>query len=232
MKDLEFTYKTLKKKPFLKEQHKENRLKFSKAHLSDNKKWKRVFFSDEKRFLLEGPDCISYYWVGSESDQNFYTGTRSNPRLGLMVWGVFSYKFKPNLFFLEGKIDSKKYIKMIKNHFLEFIRDNQIENYIFQQDNCSIHVSKYSLRKFEELEIPLLPWPSKSHDLNPMENLWSILVKEVYRENLVFDSIYELKNSIINAWEKIDSSTLKNLCNSMENRLINVIKRDGDFIKF
>ena len=149
-----------------------------------------------------------------------------------MVWGVFSYSFKPKLFFFEGKVTSKKYMKMIKKHFLSFIKNKEIENYIFQQDNCSIHKSRFSLEKFDELEIPLLEWPSRSPDLNPMENLWSILVKEVYKDNIVFDNLDDLKNSIIVAWKNIGKKILQKLVDSMEDRLINVIKADGDFIKY
>jgi hypothetical protein len=47
------------------------------------------------------------------------------------------------------------------------------ENAIFQQDNASIHMSGHSLVWFAEKNIPLLDWPARSPDLNPIENLWA-----------------------------------------------------------
>ncbi|RCN25946.1 hypothetical protein ANCCAN_28337 [Ancylostoma caninum] len=54
-----------------------------------------------------------------------------------------------------------------------------------------------------------MDWPTCSPDLNSMENLSSILARW---------TIYELKSTIIDAWEDVESDFLKNLMNSMLNR--------------
>ena len=47
-------------------------------------------------------------------------------------------------------------------------------DYIFQQDNASIHVSKRAKIWFEANSVNLLDWPARNPDLNPIENLWGI----------------------------------------------------------
>ena len=49
----------------------------------------------------------------------------------------------------------------------------------------------------------VLDWPSKSPDLNPIENLWSILKHAVYSRNS--RDINELKMHILEEIAKFDS---------------------------
>jgi hypothetical protein len=46
-------YKKAAKKPPLSQQHKDFRLTFAKEHMTWNKKWRNVVFSDEKKFNLD-----------------------------------------------------------------------------------------------------------------------------------------------------------------------------------
>lgn len=129
-------------------------------------------------------------------------------------------------------MDSKKYCQIIEDEIVPIFKNNSRKKFIFQQDNVRIHTSKYSENFFEKNEIPLLYWPPYSPDLNPIENVWGELFRRVYKKNSFFKSIDDLKNSLTFEWENLEKKYLENLINSMESRLIQVIKRDGDFTDY
>jgi transposase len=77
-----------------------------------------------------------------------------------------------------------------------------------------------------------MKWPSKSPDLNPIENLWGILVRRVYKNGRQYNSVSELKAAIRNEWSKIGLETLRNLINSVPNRVFEVIFKKGGHTKY
>ena len=42
---------------------------------------------------------------------------------------------------------------------------------IFQLDNAAVHTSKFMRNWFKTKNIKVLDWPTKSPDINPIENL-------------------------------------------------------------
>ena len=65
------------------------------------------------------------------------------------------------------------------------------------QDNCPIHKARVVNRWFQEQrDIELLDWPSRSCDLNPIENVWA---------------------NIVNAWEPAEERTSQQLMHHMRN---------------
>ena len=110
-------------------------------------------------------------------------------------------------------------------------RRNPHGNFIFMQDNAPIHVSRSTRAWLQRKNVPLLDWPANSPDLNPMENLWGILVRRIYAENQQYHNVDELKKAIVAAWHTIDQEVLDNLL-SMDNRIFQVIRNNGDTIDY
>ncbi|GFX74438.1 transposable element Tcb1 transposase [Trichonephila clavipes] len=50
---------------------------------------------------------------------------------------------------------------------------------IFQQDNARSHVARMVQRFFVNHQIELLPWPPRSKDLSPIENMWSMIAQRL-----------------------------------------------------
>ncbi|GFV29966.1 transposable element Tcb1 transposase [Trichonephila clavipes] len=46
---------------------------------------------------------------------------------------------------------------------------------IFQQDKARPHVARIVQKFFVNHQIELLPWPARSPDLSPIENMWSMV---------------------------------------------------------
>jgi hypothetical protein len=77
-----------------------------------------------------------------------------------------------------------------------------------------------------------MKWPARSPDLNPMENLWGILVRRVYADGRQFVTVGDLKAAIREEWTKIETEVLRRLINSMQDRVFNVILKNGGQTKY
>ena len=108
----------LMKKPLLTDNILEKRILFTKKYGLWKKRWKKVDFSDEKKFNLDGPDGYKYYWSDITKNEKLIFSKRPNSKKSLMFWGSFSYKGKIKLEILEGKINSEKYMDFIQDSFL------------------------------------------------------------------------------------------------------------------
>ncbi|GMG17177.1 unnamed protein product [Phytophthora fragariaefolia] len=167
--------KWIKRKPApaIKPHHKVARAAFAAKFLSKTRMWRRVIFSDKKKFNLDGPDGYQYYWHDVRTDTELCS-KRVSGGGSVMVWAGMSANGKTDIAFLEGRQDSACYTQTLDNYlapFTENLRENHdIRNHIFQQDNASIHESRITKAHIESMGIKKLMWPAKSPDLNPIEN--------------------------------------------------------------
>ena len=223
------TLKYLKRKcaPNLTPNHKKRRLEWCRKHFTFGENWKNVIFSDEKKFNLDGPDGYQYYWHDLRKEQEYFS-KRAFGGKSLMIWAAIGYYGRTELAFLSGRQNSQNYKETLEMYFLPFAERIGGNDWILQQDNCTIHVSKQMKEWFAAENIKVLDWPSVSPDLNIIENMWSELSRRVYSNGRQFSTIKELKSILIEEWESIPEEYIRNLFNSMDNRLFEVIERNGN----
>ena len=73
-------------------------------------------------------------------------------------------------------------------------------------------------------------WSPNSPDLNPIENFWSIIKHKIYANNAQFSSKQGLWEAIERTSKFVDAQTIKNLTESVNNRIFDVIKRQDLYI--
>lgn len=193
-------------------------------------KWKKVIFTDEKKFNCDGPDGFKKYWE-KVGDERKVCMSRNFKGKGIMVWGAFAYNGKCILRFITDRMNSEKYIDMLECCIDEF-EEIAGEDFIFQQDNAAIHVSKKSKEWFQSKNIELLKWPAISPDMNCIENLWGILARDVYRNGRQFSDVKSLKQQILQSWFNIRAETLHSLIDSMPRRVFELITSKGSYTSY
>jgi transposase len=85
-----------------------------------------------------------------------------------------------------------------------------------------------------EHHLPVVLLPPKSADLNPIENLWALLSREVYGEMKTYDSAQALIAEIQAACGRVQENRLlrRNLVGNMPERLQAVLEAKGGPTKF
>ena len=81
-----------------------------------------------------------------------------------------------------------------------------------------------------EQNVDVLPWPSASPDLNPIENIWGILKVRVDRRKPL--NKQELIAFTQEEWEGIGMDVIRRCIESMPDRLREVIEKNGNKIDY
>lgn len=92
----------------------------------------------------------------------------------LMIWGCITSEGPGELHFVEGCMNSEKYCHAMEEVMVPSVRAKLGDNFLFQQDNAPCHKSRFTMNWFSQQNIEILPWPSRSPDLNPIENIWNM----------------------------------------------------------
>ena len=87
--------------------------------------WHSAVFSDESRFCLYVSDGHTHVWhrLGEHHLPECICPRHAGPTSGFLVWGAISYNPQSHLVYLEGKVNSARYIAQVVNPvLLPFLR--------------------------------------------------------------------------------------------------------------
>ena len=217
--------------PSLIVKHKEERLKWAKDYSHWRTRWRRIVFSDEKKFNLDGPDGFAHYWHDLRKKPQYFS-KRQQGGGSVTIWAAIAYNGASNIAVINCNLSSEKYCEVLTKCLLPFAAEVCLQDWIFQQDNASCHKSNHTKCFLADNYVDVLPWPARSPDLNIIENLWGILVRDVYKDCRQFGSKKELKDAIHKSWDEISIETIQKLFDSIPNCCMSVIERNGRKIKY
>lgn len=156
------------------EENRLNRIAFCHVLLDewDENKLNSIIFSDEKTFCTDVSWRTNVYRPhNTRYDPEFLKVKDRSGRVTNNYWGAIGYNGPVTpIVRIEGRFNSNRYMRIIRSNVIPMM--NRFENdgapRIFMQDNSPIHTSNAVMGLFSRQR-------PKSPDLNPIENVWSIM---------------------------------------------------------
>ncbi len=194
--------------------------------------WSKVLFSDESKFCISFGNQGPRVWRKSGEAQNpcCLKSSVKFPQ-SVMIWAAMSSAGVGPLCFLKSTVNTAIYQEILE-HFMLPSADKLYgdADFIFQQDLAPAHTAKGTKSWFNDHGVTVLDWPANSPDLNPIENLWSI-VKRKMRDTRP-NNADDLKATVKETWASIPPQQCHKLITSMPRRIEAVIKAKGAPTKY
>ena len=205
------------------------RVEICKKWLMEGTASQNIIFTDETRFSLDGPDHdMSWQRPGHR---------RKRPRRqqgggGILIWGMLLPSGELHYTEVSGTLNSAKYIKLVKEFALPRLETLLDDNWFWQQDNATSHISAASQNFFEQKGVRLLGWPAKSPDLNVIENVWHLLDQRIYKHGAAADKA-DLRNKLSEAISHFNhqGTVGKRIYNSFGERIFKCYELRGLLLK-
>ncbi len=210
--------------------HKVERVKWVKECLAKNIDWTKAWFADEKLWYIDGPAHRPQIW---QDIRGPIAGipTKGRRNTAVCVFGAVSLGGVSDLIVIPSHFDWRVYCETVQKALLA---RGGSRKYTLYHDRNPPHTSKQTQAWMAEHHLPVVLLPPKSADLNPIENLWALLSREVYGEMKTYDSAQALIAAIQAAWGRVQENRLlrRNLVGNMPERLQAVLAAKGGPTKF
>ena len=166
--------------------------------------WANVIFSDESNFELNNRKGRIHV---KRLREEKYLPRFIHPRLqggggSAGIWGCISHKGTGVCNLYTGRINQYNYINCLDNCLLPsgdlFY---QHKNYLFMQDGAPAHTANSVKDYFRTNDMRLLDWYARSPDLNPIENVWACMDRQMSRISIT--SIEHLKEVLNKIWLEV-----------------------------
>ncbi|GFW01353.1 uncharacterized protein TNCV_5030061 [Trichonephila clavipes] len=156
---------------------------------------KRILFSDEAHFLLNGYVNKQNCRIWSEANPQVYVETPLHPEK-LTVWcalwagGIIGPYFFKNDEGHNVTVNGDRYRAMITNFFIPELNNHDVQELWFQQDGATCHTARATIDLLKDTlgdrlisRFGPVNWPPRSCDLTPLDYfLWGYVKSLVYAD--------------------------------------------------
>ena len=161
-----------------------------------------------------------------------------------MFWGSFAGVEPGPCIFWErdwGNMTSEKYALRILPLVVDWTRTKSEEigrQVFFMHDNASVLKGRPAREYLHANGVESIPWPANSPDLNPIENVWSMMKYYIQERYPEFEQTRqrnreEVRSIVLEAWyHSTTVEKLSSLMESMSRRCQEVIGADGGPIPY
>lgn len=211
----------------LDEEHRRKRVQWAKDYLHwTEEEWATVMWSDHKLFTLghHGREYVNCP-IGHSRDPKYIHYTEKLEG-AVWLWGSICQQGLGHGELYLGELTAAHYQSILS---LNLRRSAHVfwpnSHWWYQQDNATPHTAGTTSFWFNRNGIDCIDWPSRSPDLNPIENLWGDLERRVYAHNP--RTMEELEHWIAIEWADTNLDYISAICSNMRKRLELVIAYEG-----
>ncbi|GFX23949.1 transposable element Tcb1 transposase [Trichonephila clavipes] len=165
------------------QQHRTAHLQWCREHHNwTEQDWACVLFSDESRFSLSSDCRRQLIWRESGTayrpeniqEKDRYPTCSIMVRAGIMINGRTRLHVVAN-----GTMTRQRYIDEFLLPHVRLFRGAVGDKFVFMDDNATCHRTLAVQDCLDSKGIQRLLWPARSLDLNPIENMWDALGRQV-----------------------------------------------------
>ncbi|KAK7110617.1 hypothetical protein V1264_014458 [Littorina saxatilis] len=218
------------KKPKLTPVHKRARRDWSARHSRWTRhQWATVLFSDESRFNLMHPDKRLSVWrrEGERFNQDCVQEVLAYGGGSVMVWGGFSANHKTPLYHIQGNLTGARYRDEILGPIVIPFLQQLGPQATLQDDNATPHRARVVGAFLQQQGVHRMEWPACSPDLNPIENVWDHLDRQLRDNHPPPNTLQNLLAYLQHEWQNLDQQLLRRHVQSMRRRCNECLARRG-----
>lgn len=212
--------------------HRANRMRFARAHVNwSMQRWRRILFTDESRFALEGCDGRVRVWRREQEHRNHpdCVAARTAFRSGsVMIWGGIRLNSKTPLVIIPPPaLNAVRYRDEIVQPFIIPEAAAVGPHFQLMQDNARPHIAHLIIEYLAAAGIQTMEWPANSPDMNPIEHVWDFMGRKLIQLQPQPRNHAELSNALQNIWNNIPQAYINTLIRSCGRRCQAVLRARG-----
>ncbi|GFX88103.1 transposable element Tcb1 transposase [Trichonephila clavipes] len=217
-------------------QHRTDRLQWCREHHNWTEQDSAcVLFSEESRFSLSLDCRRQLIWRESGTayrPKNIQEKDRY-PTCSIMVWAGIMINGRTRLHVVaNGTMTGQRYIDEVLLPHVRLFRGAVGDKFVFMDDNATCHRTLAVQDCLDSEGIQRLLWPARSPDLNPIENVWDALGRQVAGRNYPPTNKSTLIRALTEEWDKLPQQLLDNIVQSMVRRVECCITLHGGHIPY
>ncbi|GFY25704.1 transposable element Tcb2 transposase [Trichonephila clavipes] len=199
-------------------QHRTARLQWCREHHNwTEHDWVCVLFSDESRISLSSDCRRQLIWrVSGTAYRPENIEEKDYPTSSIMVWAGIMINGRTRLHEVANEtMKGQRYIDEVFLPHVRLFRGAVGDKFVFMDDNATCHRTLAVQDCLDSEGIQRLVLPARSPYLNPIENVWDALGRQVAGRNYPPTNKNTLIRALTEEWDKLPQQLLDNGVQSM-----------------